>query len=301
MTLNEILADIKSPRKKKVVIDTDAYNEIDDQFAIVYSLFSDKIDIEAIYAAPFFNGNSTSYENGMERSYDEIIRVLDCCKKDYSFPVLKGSRVSIDESGKAADSEAARHLIELAHSSDEIIYVFGMAAITNVSSAIMLDPTIKDKICVIWLAASETHADHLDEFNLCQDYKAGQIILNSGVPLLLCPAWSVVWALKANLAQILELKDVSPACNCLYDLGYGYYCGAGKPDGWYRCLWDIAAPAILDNPDCADIDIITAPLMTDDRKYAFDSTRHKIMILRRIDRDLTFDSAWSVIKNNSAI
>ena len=73
MTLNEILADIKSPRKKKVVIDTDAYNEIDDQFAIVYSLFSDKIDIEAIYAAPFFNGNSTSYENGMERSYDEIL------------------------------------------------------------------------------------------------------------------------------------------------------------------------------------------------------------------------------------
>lgn len=296
MTLSEIITDIKSDRIKKCVIDTDAFNEIDDQFAITYSYFSNKLDVLAVYAAPFFNGNSTSYEDGMEKSYEEILRVLKSCDTNYSVPVLKGSRVSVDESGRAAESEAADHLIRLAHESDEIIYVFGMAAITNVASAIMKDPTIKDKLCVIWLAASETHADHLDEFNLCQDYKAGQILLNSGVPLLLCPAWSVVWALKAYLPDILELKDKNSACDYLYDLGYSYYQGAGAPEGWFRCLWDIAAPAILDNPDCADIEIITAPVMTDDRKYAFDSTRHQIMILTSIDRDKTYAKAWEVLK-----
>ncbi len=42
-----------------VVLDTDAYNEIDDQFAIAYLLNSkEKLNTKAIYAAPFFNSNS---------------------------------------------------------------------------------------------------------------------------------------------------------------------------------------------------------------------------------------------------
>ncbi len=296
MTLQEILADIRSDRIKKVVVDTDAFNEIDDQFAIAYSYFSNKTDLLAVNAAPFHNDNSESHEDGMEKSYDEIIRVLKCCDPDYTVPVLKGSRKPIDETGCAVESEAADYLIKLAHETDEIIYVFGMGAITNVASAIMKDPSIKEKICVIWLAASETHADHLDEFNLCQDYKAGQILINSGVPLLLAPAWSVVWKLTAYLPDILDLKGHNAACDYLYGLGYGYYQGAGSHDDWSRCLWDIAAPAILDNPDCAEISIITAPIFTDDRKYAFDSTRHQIMILNRIDREKTYRKAWQVLK-----
>ncbi|MDR1949972.1 MAG: hypothetical protein LBQ38_11320 [Spirochaetaceae bacterium] len=39
--------------KVRVVIDTDAYNEVDDQFAITWALRStDRIDVEAVYAAP---------------------------------------------------------------------------------------------------------------------------------------------------------------------------------------------------------------------------------------------------------
>ncbi len=69
MTVREILADIKSDRKKKVIIDTDAYNEIDDQYAIAYSYYSEKIDILAIHAAPFENEKSDNMEYGMEMSY----------------------------------------------------------------------------------------------------------------------------------------------------------------------------------------------------------------------------------------
>ena len=39
-----------------VVLDTDAYNAIDDQFALAYLLRSeDRLKTRAIYAAPFFN------------------------------------------------------------------------------------------------------------------------------------------------------------------------------------------------------------------------------------------------------
>ena len=42
------------PGRVRVVIDTDAANEVDDQFAITWGLLSpDRLDIEAIVAAPF--------------------------------------------------------------------------------------------------------------------------------------------------------------------------------------------------------------------------------------------------------
>ena len=42
------------PGRVRVVIDTDAANEVDDQFAITWGLLSpERLDIEAIVAAPF--------------------------------------------------------------------------------------------------------------------------------------------------------------------------------------------------------------------------------------------------------
>ena len=64
--------------KIRMVIDTDTYNEIDDQFAVVHALLSpDKLSVEAIYAAPFYNHRSTGAGDGMLKSYEEIIRLLD--------------------------------------------------------------------------------------------------------------------------------------------------------------------------------------------------------------------------------
>lgn len=40
--------------KVHVVIDTDTYNEVDDQFALAYALMSPmQLEVEAVYAAPF--------------------------------------------------------------------------------------------------------------------------------------------------------------------------------------------------------------------------------------------------------
>ena len=68
------MKNLQVPKGKiDVVLDTDTYNEIDDQFALVYLLRSpEKLNLKAIYAAPYFNDRSTSPEDGMEKSYEEI-------------------------------------------------------------------------------------------------------------------------------------------------------------------------------------------------------------------------------------
>ena len=68
----------------RVVLDTDTYNEVDDQFAVVHALLSpERISLQALYAAPFHNGRSDGPADGMEKSYDEIIRLLErLCRRD---------------------------------------------------------------------------------------------------------------------------------------------------------------------------------------------------------------------------
>ena len=66
-----------------LVIDTDAYNEIDDQFAISYALRAqDRLHLLALCAAPFHNERSTGPADGMEKSYQEILKLLSLAGGD---------------------------------------------------------------------------------------------------------------------------------------------------------------------------------------------------------------------------
>ena len=79
LTVEKLNTRLSPPKGRvRMVLDTDTYNEIDDQFAVVYALLSqDKLAVEALYAAPFKNNRSDGPADGMERSYDEIHRLLD--------------------------------------------------------------------------------------------------------------------------------------------------------------------------------------------------------------------------------
>jgi purine nucleosidase len=60
-----------------MVLDTDTFNEIDDQFAATYALITqERIRVEALYAAPFFKELSSGPKDGMEKSYREIEKIL---------------------------------------------------------------------------------------------------------------------------------------------------------------------------------------------------------------------------------
>lgn len=60
-----------------IVLDTDTYSEIDDQYALALLLASqEKFHICGVLAAPFYNHHSEGPCDGMRRSYQEIIKVL---------------------------------------------------------------------------------------------------------------------------------------------------------------------------------------------------------------------------------
>ena len=99
-----------------VVLDTDTYNEIDDQFALAFLVKSpEKLRLRAVNAAPFFNTKSSGPGDGMEKSYAEIMKILTLMhREDLKGIVKKGSTAYLPSETEPVDSPAARELAELA-------------------------------------------------------------------------------------------------------------------------------------------------------------------------------------------
>ena len=110
MTNEQRIKNLSVPTGKvDVVLDTDAYNEIDDQFAITYLLScKEKLNTKALYAAPFLNDLSTSAGDGMEQSYNEIIKLLDFMNEKCE--VYRGSNAFLTDEKTPVISDAARDL-----------------------------------------------------------------------------------------------------------------------------------------------------------------------------------------------
>ena len=301
ITPEGILEDLQSSRVKDVVIDSDTYNEMDDQYAIAYAIASGKINVLALHAAPFHNNRSTSFEEGMELSYKEMKRVLEVVGRQGDIPVFEGARKSLSEDTEGFDPEnpAARNLVRIARKARKPVYVLTLGAITNVAAALMLDPSIKDRIVVVWLGTNCFSRGHLKEFNLLQDYAAGQMVLDSGVPLVILPAMGN----PGEGTQVLRISqdDVKAIAGdgkaqVFYRSGLPaeFYDPAGE---WSHILWDIAAPGLIAHPESYRLRVIPAPIIADDRTFAFDSTRHRIVWMDSLDRDAVCTDLFNCISD----
>ena len=191
--------------KVRMVLDTDTYNEIDDQFAVVYALLSkEKLDVEALYAAPFSNARSDGPEDGMEKSYEEILRLLDRLDMDPEGFVFKGSKAYLTDMDNPPQSPAAEDLIKraLEASPEDPLYVVAVGAITNVSAAILMEPSIIKNIVVVWLGGNSIHWPNTREFNFSQDLNASRLVFDCGVPLVQMPCTPVVTHLATTVPEM---------------------------------------------------------------------------------------------------
>ena len=74
---------------------------------------------------------------------------------------------------------------------DDPLYVVAIGAITNVASAMLIEPEIIRRIVVVWLGGNPVHVPDTREFNLMQDPRASQLMFDSGVPLIQIPCLGV--------------------------------------------------------------------------------------------------------------
>lgn len=272
-----------------VVLDTDAYNEIDDQFAISYLIKSkEKLQTKAIYAAPFFNEKSVSPEDGMEKSYNEILKLLSLSEEKCA--VFKGSKRYLDNESTPVISPAAQDLAKRAenYSPEKPLYVVAIGAITNIASAILLNPNVAENTVVVWLGGHAHHYHHTKEFNMYQDVAAARVIMQSGVPFVQLPCMGVVDKFTVSKPELeFWLKEKNPLADYLAQNAIAEAEGYAKGKAWTRVIWDVTAVAWLinDSQQFMESRIIPTPIPTYDNFYATNYNGYPMRYVYNIKRD----------------
>jgi len=305
MTKEQFYKNLEVPEGRvDVVLDTDAYNEIDDQFALAYLLRAEeKLNVKAIYAAPFFNTKSTSPEDGMEKSYDEILKVLNLAGCDNLWQsVFKGSRTYLFDEDTPVASPAADDLVKRAmeYTPDQPLYVVAIGAITNIASALIINPEIKERIVLVWLGGHALDWPDCKEFNLFQDVASARVVFCSGVPLVQLPCMGVVSAFTVSGPELkFWLSDKNPLSDYLASnvISEAESYAASKP--WTRVLWDVTAVAWLLNERDRFMRsrLEPSPIPEYDGGLAINRVRHHMRYVYNIKRDsLMADLFYKITK-----
>ena len=302
---HNILRNIINPTEKtnkRIIMDTDTYNEIDDQFALVHLLLSEQlrsdIKVEGITAAPFHNvaRNTNNYEHGMELSYKEIYNVIDTLDFEWNGPIKKGSSISLDETdGTFVESDAADFICNIANSNkenDPPIYVLALGALTNIASAILKDPSIRNNIVVCTLGGSAFNLHGFTDFNYEQDMLSAKFIFSCGVPIVHFPGYSVTDHLRTSRWELEAHIGPSKSGQFLYNRFMEFvadYPGRSKP------IWDLAPGAWIMNPDNFITEVREAPKLTSENSWIEQNGTHPIKTVRWINRDNIFRNFFDLI------
>ena len=288
----EIYEYITSYKKKKlnVILDTDTYNECDDQFALAYMLKNQDIfNIEAITVAPYSHKTrNVSVKEGQELSYNEILKICKWLSYNTDGKVFKGAEDYVCN-GYEKCNDAVNKIIEVALKNSKT-YIMAIGAITNIALAIQKEPAIINKIEVIWLGGNELgYKDNL-EYNFRQDIKAVKLVLESKVKLTILPCKNVVSDLRIDINTLKEnLANKSELCDYLIDRFYN--------DGYHgiqesRVIWDIAVIAYMINKNWFETKNISCPVVKEDTSYETTENNHSITFVTKLNKDKIYEDLF---------
>lgn len=295
----EIYVKISSMYKKKteekinVILDTDTYNECDDQFALAYLLKSqERFNIEAITVAPYHHDNNISIQEGNEKSYNEIIKICKYLNFDTTNKVYKGSEDYL-QNNYTETTKAVEKIIEIAMKNEKT-YILSIGAITNIAIAILKEPKIIDRIEIIWLGGHSLLQNKNDEFNFRQDIKAVQTVFESNVKLTIIPCNNVASNLRTS---IYELEHYLKGKNELCD----YLCQRFYDDGVHgtqerRVIWDISVIAYMLNKTWFKSEKISCPIIREDSSYELTNNNHKITMINYIDVNKVYTDLFNKLR-----
>lgn len=274
------------PGRLRAVLDTDTYNEIDDQFALVQAILApERIKLEAIYAAPFHNDRSSGPGDGMELSHGEILALLERLGVSPAGLVYRGVSDYVGPAKQPREAEAVDDLIARARASspDDPLYVVAIAAISNVASALLKAPDIIDRMVLVWLGGHALEWPHQREFNLRQDVGGAQVVLDSGVPLVLVPCMGVTSHLHSTVPEIERYVEPHGEIGRFLSMRFKEY--SDDHVGWAKEIWDMAAVAYVLDDGWTPSVLVPTPILSDNVTYSVDRSRHLMRYVTHVKRN----------------
>ncbi|MBQ7922527.1 MAG: nucleoside hydrolase [Clostridia bacterium] len=298
MTEGKRIAMLEPPSGKvSIILDTDAACEVDDQYAIAYAVRAaeaGELILEGIHATL----SCPDVAAGMERNYQEILKVLDLMHSPaYKEKTYRGPTRKFNKNKEPEMSDAVKHLIEVAN--DETregpLYVVAIGAGTNIANALVAAPEIKEKIVLVWLAGNSLHHPHVYECNFLQDTCAGDYLFDCGVPMVLLPAFNVMTGLSTTVYELeYYLSGKNEICDYLLQLVKDYREKTKVEwEAWSKVIWDIGGVAYILHPEWFETRLVPTPIIG--ANWGSDPTRPTMRICDFVKRDFVFTDVFNKI------
>ena len=187
-----------------VILSTDVGNEIDDQWAVAYLLLQPRFQVLGVMSAHAPTITAPAGHTSFQILLDVVENRLGMRRHP---PLVEGGSYPLDDQKTPRTSPAARFLIEKSKGFTPArrLTVLTIGAATDVASAILIDPSIVDRIQIVQMGF--TNEDGGQEFNIANDVHAVQAILNSNVPLVIGPGDVCRKSLSLTFDQAKSMLD----------------------------------------------------------------------------------------------
>ena len=326
----ELLATPPQGAVLDVVFDTDPTNEVDDQFAMVWALLHpERLRVVGLHACPYGFSPELLQQGALLSALggaglDDRLTELGLTVRDVptltpaqgaaaalteleviaallapEVPVRAGALDYLPDARTPVPSPAAEHLIELAHTDREgPLYVVGIGCATNLASALLLDPSIADRVVFTWTSAYPSFWPRPNaSFNLAQDLPAARVLLDSGCALHYLPGYYVGEKLVTTLPELQSgLAGGGRVATYLLDTFVNHPLispGRGKS----KVLWDLINVAWLLDPSWLVSDVVPAPSLGADLRWVAGPDRHEMLESLDVDRDAVFSDLFQRVSD----
>jgi len=295
----------------RVLLDTDANNELDDQHAIAYMLFSgDVFDVEAITV------NRTRGGGDVEKQAEEAERVVTLAGLRRVFPVFRGANGSFAEIaphlGESSfdGASAVNEIIKQAKAPGSPLTLVPVGKLTNIALALKKDPSIASKVRIVWLGSNYPEPG---EYNQENDEGAVQYVLDTNVPFEIA---LVRYGTPSGTDHVRVTRDEIHArmpgkgprvrvpitgrhggnFSTFGDYSVNLFDHielSGSPPS--RALYDMAAVAIVKNPAWAKPRKIPAPKLENGKWIERPDNTRTITLWESFDRDAILNDFYATM------
>lgn len=307
--------------KIKVVIDNDFSGDPDGLFQLAHQLLCSGTDVRGIIGGHLSASGFTHRDHSATLSCQKANALLNAMGLEGRYKVVTGAEDGLTSTIKPIENEGAKLIVAEAKqcTKENPLYVCCGASLTNIACAHLMDPTIDDKVVLVWIGGNDykgltdgMSSENPDvEFNLSLSIPAAQIIFNNSeirihqvpkgtyrqcmygtdeIKAKVAPYGKAGAFLYQSILSLFdELKHFGMAMGETYVLG----------DGPLVLLTSLS-PDSQARPESSYYKVVNAPHINDDGTYSDNPSGRPIRVYYQIDTRLMFgdfESKMQQLKN----
>lgn len=301
-------------QKIRLIVDTDAKNEADDQYAIVHQALTPRFDIVGYIAAHFENKHGEGQCRSMMKSYEELELVFRLMGMADRFKIYRGAERAMTRADEPVISEGAQLIVKEAMRDDpRPLFVVFQGAITDLAAAYLIEPRIANRMTAVWIGGGEYPVGEW-EFNLSQDIIAANVVFSSTLDLWQIPISSYRFVRTSMTELQYKVKPYGAigeylftqmlACHMARATDTTFTEGNAESfiypfenyplETW--CLGDSPLVGLMLDAHRCDYEYIPAPNVTEDMFYIHGTGNRPIKVYKYIDSSLTMEDFFAKLR-----